>query len=74
MVAATGTGITVMATQPIGNAGLTQVGAGDGIAEGQQYFRDPAHADAANANEMNTLRFREHSRRGKGSEAHSPLL
>ena len=62
------------AHQPVGNAGLAQVGAGNGIAEGQQNFGDAAHADAANANEMNALRFRKHSWRGKGGETHSPLL
>ena len=46
--------------QPVGNRRAAQVGAGDGIAEGQQDLGDAAHADAANPNEMNALCFGKH--------------
>jgi hypothetical protein len=54
------------AHQPVGNAGLAQIGAGNGVPEGQQNLRDAAHPDAANPNEMNALRFRKHGWGRKG--------
>ena len=55
--------------------GLAQIGAGDGVAEVQQNLRDAAHADAANPNEMNTLRFGKHSwgRKRVGTHFHLTL-
>ena len=41
-------------------AELLQVGAGDPVAEVQQHFGDAAHADAADAHEMNALNFGKH--------------
>ena len=37
-----------------------EIGAGDLVAEVEQHFGDAAHADAANADEMNALNFRKH--------------
>ena len=48
------------AAQAVGNAGTAQVGAGNGIAQGQQNFRYAAHPNAPNANEMNALCFCKH--------------
>ena len=62
------------ALQAVGNAGLAQIGAGNGVAQGQQNLRYAAHPDAANANEMNALRFRKHGRRGQSGEAHVHLM
>ena len=48
------------AAETVGNAGTAQVRAGNGIAQGEQNFRNPAHSDAPNANEMNALCFCKH--------------
>jgi hypothetical protein len=46
--------------QPLGDAPL-QVGAGDLVAEVQQHLGDAAHADAADADEMDALNFCKHA-------------
>src|SRR5579862_8487022 len=48
------------AGQPLRHRGVPQIGARDFIAEVQQHFGDPAHADAADAYEMYALNFCEH--------------
>ncbi len=42
--------------------GIFQVGAGNPVAKIQQYLGNPAHADAADAYEMNALNFGEHGK------------
>ena len=46
--------------QALGDRRGFQVGAGDLVAEVQQHLGDAAHADAADADEMNALNFGEH--------------
>ena len=41
--------------QALGDRREAQVGAGNGVAERQQHFGDAAHADAADAHQMNAL-------------------
>ena len=48
------------AGQPLGDGGALQVGAGDLVAEIQQHLGDAAHADAADAYEMDALNLGEH--------------
>ncbi len=45
--------------EAVGDGGAAQVGAGDGVAHGEQDLGDAAHADAADANEVNAMRGRE---------------
>jgi hypothetical protein len=46
--------------QALRDCGTFQVGAGDFVAEVQQYLGNAAHADAADAYEMDALDFGEH--------------
>ena len=47
--------------QPIGDVGALRVGSGHVVAEVCEQFGDPAHADAANADEMNPPCAAQHS-------------
>ena len=46
--------------EPLGDRGKLEVGAGNFVAEGQQHLGDAAHADPADAHEMDTLDFCKH--------------
>ena len=48
------------AGQPLGGVRAAQVGAGDLVAQVEQHLGDAAHADAADADEMNFLYFPVH--------------
>ena len=48
------------AGEAMGDGRGLEVGAGDLVAEVEQDFGDTAHADAADADEMNALNFGEH--------------
>jgi hypothetical protein len=52
------------ARQAVRDAGMAQVGAGNGIAQGQQNLGYAAHSDAPNANKMNALCFGKHGGEG----------
>ncbi len=46
--------------QPLGDGGTFQIRAGNFVAEIEQHLGDAAHADSADAHEMDTLNFGEH--------------
>ena len=48
------------ACQPLGGGAEFQIGPADLVAEVQQHFRDPGHADAADAGEVQMLRLKKH--------------
>ena len=50
--------------QTLGDRGTFQIGAGDLVAEIQQHLGNAAHADAADAYEMDALDFGEHGTDG----------
>ena len=46
--------------KPLGDGRMLKVGARNLVAEIQQYLGNPAHADAADADEVNALNLGEH--------------
>ena len=51
--------------ETVGDGAAAQVGAGDAHAHGQQNLGDAAHADSADANEVNVLLLDEHGQRAR---------